>query len=117
MSRPQRASSQDHLYRCLVGETANQHGAVGDAMKSMHLYHLFKDLQKDTARHKDALVTSSLTVNAVRSCQAPYFSAEERLVAFLVPHVKMRLSRLSLRRKLKLNCHAFLYKLFHPPEA
>ena len=52
----QRAVAQDHLYRSLVGETADQHGAVGDAMKSMHLCHLYKHLEKDVDKHREALV-------------------------------------------------------------
>ena len=53
----QRAMGQDHIYRCLVGEVADQHGAVCDAMKSMHLYHLYKHLEKDVDEHKKALVS------------------------------------------------------------
>lgn len=48
---------QDHIYRSLIGEVADQHGAVCDAMKSMHLYHLYKHLEKDVEEHRRALVS------------------------------------------------------------
>ncbi len=53
----QRAMGQDHIYRCLVGDIEDQHGAVCDAMKSMHLYHLYKHLEKDVEEHRRALVS------------------------------------------------------------
>ena len=53
----QRAMGQDHIYRCLVGDIEDQHGAVCDAMKSMHLYHLYKHLEKDVEEHRKALVS------------------------------------------------------------
>lgn len=54
---------QDHLYMTLVGEVGEQHDAVGDAKKSMHLYHLYRDLQRDVERHKQALVCFICALN------------------------------------------------------
>ena len=58
---------QDHLYRCLIGEVGEQHDAVGDAMKSMHLYHLYQDLEGNVERHRQALV-SVLAMPSVHFC-------------------------------------------------
>lgn len=63
----QKPASQDHLVRVLLGEeVAKGHDAVGDAIKSMRLYHLFFELEKDKAKHAEALV--SPTAPASHKC-------------------------------------------------
>lgn len=56
----QRAWGQDHIAKVLLGIEAGQHDAVGDACKSMKLWHLYQALQAEPEKHKKMLVSRDL---------------------------------------------------------
>jgi hypothetical protein len=49
---------QDHIHRVLIGETEDQHDAVGDAIKSMRLLQLYNSLKETPERFDEAMVGS-----------------------------------------------------------
>ncbi len=53
----QKVYGQDHIHRTLIGETGEQHDAVGDAIKSMRLLHLYNSLKDDPQKFDASMVS------------------------------------------------------------
>lgn len=51
---------QDHIHRTLIGETGEQHDAVGDAIKSMRLLQLYNLLKDDPEKFDESMVNRCL---------------------------------------------------------
>ena len=63
----QKVYGQDHIHRTLIGETGEQHDAVGDAIKSMRLLQLYNSLKDDPKKFEENMV-SPHSPQTISSC-------------------------------------------------
>ena len=92
---------QDHVARVLLEyPEAQTHDAVGDALKSIRLYNLSRQLQQDPAVWQQAQVKFELNQSVFHGCfQCTFYEACHlwMLTAIVLPNVCCKLVRASCR--------------------